>query len=250
MKEVIKIKESQLKKLIHESVRKVLKEIENPIQDYSPFEDYSHELKESYSHKHKCMVKEYVGCTNNNLIVEGSFNRLYQQMSDKDFAIITAYRANFTKNQNIQRNRRLRGILNQCGMGVHQLVGHWQEAPQGKDWKDCDKSELTDVVERSYFVAKPDDMDFEDFKQFIMRCLTIGGVSQDCGIIHQNGDGYYTIDPNGKMDKIAEKLTLNKIAQAYSQYVKRLDLPFVFEGVESPSSIGGYRVFKKNNILY
>ena len=45
-------------------------------------------------------------------------------------------------------------------------------------------------------------------------------------------------------------IPFNKIAQAYSQYVKKMNVPFVFEGVESPSSNGGYRMFSKNNILY
>lgn len=56
--------------------------------------------------------------------------------------------------------------------------------------------------------------------------------------------------PFGDTDKIGDTITSNKIAQAYSQYVKKMNDPFVFEGVESPSSIGGYRMFSKNNILY
>ena len=171
-------------------------------------------------------------------------------MSEKDFAIITAYRKNFTKKENIARNRKLRGILNTSQMGVHQLVGHWMEAPDGKDYKDCSPNELTDVIERSYFIAKPESMSFEVFKKFIINCLTIDGTTQDCGVIHQHGQGYYCIYPNGSMEKIGDKLTLNKIAQAYSQYVKKMDIPFIFEGVESPSSNSGCRMFKMNNILY
>lgn len=215
-----------------------------------PFEDYSHALKESYSNRLKCVVREYVGCSNNNLILEGSFNRLMSQMGERDFAIISAYRNNFTKGENILRNRHLRGVLNASKMGVHQLVGHWQEAPEGKEWNECKPGELTDVIERSYFIAKPEGMPFEEFRGFIADCLTVDGATQDCGVIHQYGQGYYCISPDGGMDKIGDKLTLGKVAQAYSQYVKRMDVPFVFEGVESPSSNGGCRMFKMNNILY
>ena len=218
--------------------------------DFRPFEDYSPTLKQSYSDKFKCMINEYVGCSNNNLIIEGTFKRLVDKMKNKDFAILSAYRNSFTKEQNIKRNRQLRGALDSKKMGVYQLVGHWLEAPDGVPYADAKQNELTDVIERSYFVARPDAMDYEEFKKLIISLLTIDGVTQDCCIIHQNGGGYYCLYSNGNTDKIGDTVTFNKIAQAYSQYVKKIDTPFVFEGVESPSSIGGCRMFSKNNILY
>lgn len=220
------------------------------VKDILPFEDYSTSLKSRHSKPFGCTVKEFKDCGNNNLILEGSFNRLISQMTNKDFAIISAYRHEFSKEENILRNRELRGILNAHRMGVHQLVGHWLEAPAGVDYKDARKEDLTDVIERSYFIAKPDAMEFEDFKNFIIDCLTIGGETQDCGLIHTNGGGYYCLYANGGVEKIGDKLTLNKIAQAYSQYVKRLDIPFVFEGVERPSSNSGMKMFELNRIEY
>ena len=218
--------------------------------NFRPFEDYSPTLKESYSDKLKCMIKEYVGCSNNNLIIEGTFKRLVDKMQNNDFAILSAYRNSFTKEQNILRNRKLRAALDSKKMGVYQLVGHWLEAPDGVSYEDAKQNELTDVIERSYFVARPDTMNYDEFKNLIINLLTIDGVTQDCCIIHQNGGGYYLLYPDGNTEKIGDKITFNKIAQAYSQYVKKMNVPFVFEGVESPSSIGGYRMFSKNNILY
>ena len=215
-----------------------------------PFEDYSHNLKESYSNSYGCMIKEFVNSTNNNLIIEGSFNRLISQMQNKDFAIISAYRHEFDKPQNIKRNRKLRGVLNMKRLGVHQLVGHWREAPKGIPYNQAKESELTDVIERSYFVVKPDDMDYKTFKTIITKCLTIDNETQDSCIIHLNGGGYYCLYQDGSVDKIGDNLTLNKIGQAYSQYVKRLDIPFIFEGVEYPSSISGRRMFNQNGIEY
>ena len=217
---------------------------------FRPFEDYSPTLKQSYSDKFKCMIKEYVGCSNNNLIIEGTFKRLVDKMQNNDFAILSAYRNSFTKGQNIQRNRQLRAALDSKKMGVYQLVGHWFGAPDGVSYEDAKQNELTDVIERSYFVARPDTMNYDEFKNLIINLLTIDGVTQDCCIIHQNGGGYYLLYPDGNTEKIGDKITFNKIAQAYSQYVKKMNVPFVFEGVESPSSIGGYRMFSKNNILY
>ena len=214
------------------------------------FEDYSNSLTSKYSKTFDCMVKEYKDCKNNNLILEGSFNRLMSLMADKDFAIISAYRHEFSKKENILRNRKLRAILNSKNMGVHQLVGHWLEAPNGVDYHDANPEELTDVIERSYFIARPNNVPYEEFKKTIANCLTIDGKTQDCGIIHVHGGWYYCLYPDGSVDKIGEKLSINKIAQAYSQYVKRLDIPFTFEGVERPSSNSGMRVFENNRIEY
>lgn len=207
----------------------------------NPFEDYSTSLIGKYQKVHEAYVYHYADGTNQNLIIEGSFNRLLSQMKEKDFAIITAYRqedANgkpYTKEENIKRNRKLRGILNDNKMGVHQLVGHWRENPNGGDYKDADENVLIDAVERSYFVAKPDSMPFDEFEEIISNCLTVDGETQDSAIICKDGD-INLLYNNGELEKIGDKITLNKINQAYSQYVKKLDIPFVFEGVERPRS--------------
>lgn len=216
-------------------------------------EDYSNELKTTYSSVFKCNVKEYVNCKNFNIIVEGSFNRLLEHLKNKDFAIITAYRNGFSKQDNILRNRKLRSIFNENKMGVHQLVGHWLEAPEGKDYRTCDKSELTDVIERSYLVSKPDDMSFGEFKEFIFECMTIDGVTQDCCVIHEKNGVYYQLTNNNELVEIGKNITFDKIAQAYSEYKvnkKSKNKTFIFEGVESPGSNSGRWMFREHNLLY
>lgn len=49
--------------------------------------------------------------------------------------------------------------------------------------------------------------------------------------------------------KIGTKLSIGKIGQAYSAHVKKLNVPFKFEGKEIPSSISGRMVFKENMIF-
>lgn len=216
------------------------------------FEDYSTTLKKSYSSSYGCIIYEYENCKNNCVILEGSFNRLLNKLHDDDFAILSAYINKFTKKENILRNRKLRKILNDNKMGVHQLVGHWLEAPEGKKYKDCKKSELSDVIERSYVIVRPEEMSYDDFKKLIIELMTIDKITQDCCVIHQNGDSYFLLYPDGTEEKLGDNLTLNKIAQAYSEYVvnKRTRATFVFEGVESPDSNWGYRIFQENMINY
>ena len=210
-----------------------------------PFEDYSTQLKFNSQKKYF----EYINCSNQSIISEGSFNRLLDRMKNNDFAIITAYCSTFTKQENILRNRKLRGILDKNKMGVHQLVGHWQEAPSGIDYKDAKKSELTDSVERSYMVAKPNNMSDEEFKKIIIDCMTIDNETQDA-VIYKHDDVYYVIYNNGEEERIGDKIAVNKISQAYSQYVKRLDTPCIFEGYEEPVTNFGKKMYIEHNILY
>ena len=229
------------------------KELENNDEFYyESFEDYSHILKKSYSQTYKCNIYEYVGCRNNCVILEGTFNKLLTKMEDNDFAIISAYRNKFSKKENIKRNRKLRTILNKKKMGVYQLVGHWLEAPDGKEYDKVDKNELTDTVERSYFITRPDEMSYTDFEKLIVELLTIDDATQDCGLIHKKGSEYFLLYPDGRTEKIGDKLSINKIAQAYSEYIinKKTRATFVFEGIETPDSISGYRIYEKNMIRY
>lgn len=206
-----------------------------------PFEDYSDMIVECKSSGRysgsKCF--KYVNCENNCIISEDSLSMTLTAIKNKDFAILTAYRGNFSKADNIKRNRQLRAILNSNKMGVHQLVGHWQEAPAGKEY---------DVVERSYLVTKPDNMSFEEFKEIIFSLLTIDGETRDAAII-KNDEGIFLLFNNGSLDKIGDDVTLGKINQAYSQHVKN-NMPFVFEGIETPATNFAKQLYTKYNILF
>ncbi|MFW6007947.1 MAG: hypothetical protein ACOCP8_01670 [archaeon] len=186
---------------------------------------------------------------NNNMLTEAGLARVIQKVKqeDNDFAIITAYRDKYSKKENIQRNRKLRSEFNSRKMGVYQLVGHWQECElEDVDYDDCPKDKLVDVVERSYLVIKPKEMQQNDFKELIRKLTST--FNQDASLISLDGN-IYLIEPTDKMSKIGDNVTLGKINQAYSQHVKKMNVPFVFEA-EVPSSNSGRRMFNVNNILY
>lgn len=213
-----------------------------------PFEDYSNNILPVNCSKISGKCFKYSEGINNCIISEDSLSRTLSIIQDKDFAILTAYRANFTKSENILRNRKLRAILNELHMGVHQLVGHWQEAPAGKDYTECLPNELTDVIERSYLVAKPESMSSEEFENIICNLLTIDGETQDAALI-KNENGIFLIYNNGQKEQIGSDVSLGKINQAYSQHVKN-NMPFVFEGIEIPVSNLSKQMYKLHNILY
>ena len=186
---------------------------------------------------------------NNNMLTEAGLSRVIQKISQEknDFAIITAYRDQYSKKQNIQRNRELRSQFNKRRMGVYQLVGHWRECSlEDVDYEDCPADKLVDVVERSYLVTRPGTMTVEEFKSLIQR-LT-GDFDQDASLVSIDGT-IYILESTGKMTKIGSQVSLNKINQAYSQHVKKMNVPFVFEA-EVPTTNGGRQLFKVNGIKY
>lgn len=186
---------------------------------------------------------------NNNLISEAGLSRMLSQIkSDQEFAIITAYRGNYSKEQNISRNRDLRSELNKKRMGPYQLVGHWQECQDSSyDYKNCPKNLLKDVIERSYLVVRPRDMSSEEFREFVVSMLQ--KFEQD-GAVHRSGNDINILQKTGESFKIGSGMSIGKIAQGYSQHVKKTNVPFTFEGVEVPSTNIGRRLFQEAGLSY
>ena len=208
--------------------------------DFYAFEDYSQEI-DYKNHKWK-------DCTNTVMICEDSLRRTLEIIQNRSFAILTAYRAKFNKEENILRNRKLRAFLNQNRMGVHQLVGHYREDQRDGTFKDS--------IERSYLVEKPDDMTDKDFCDIVIGCLTIDGETQDTALIRfeSKGNDIYLVDINGKLMKIGSKLNFNKdaikLSNAYSQHVKKMDVPFMFDGEEVPQSNMGKMLYEKEGYVF
>ena len=184
------------------------------------------------------------------MISEAGLSRVLSRVDKaEDLVIITAYRSNLSKKENINRNRALRGELNKRKMGAYQLVGHWQECQNPNiEYSDCPKDQLVDAVERSFLVIKPDDMTSKDFLGFLVRMAK--KYDQD-GIVYKHDNEYTIVNKRGATEfKIGTNVGVGKLGQAYSQYVKKLDVPFIFEGIDVPVTNTGKAIFKSNGILW
>lgn len=187
---------------------------------------------------------------NTNLISESGLSRVIDHLENRPFAIITANRGEYDAKENERRNKELRNVLNQNKMGSHFLIGHWQECQDSsiEDYTKCPKDQLVDVVENSFLFPKPNGMDDETFIKFV---ASLNKKFEQDGAVVKLGDGSINIvDKIGGIFKIGNKTTLGKISQAYSQYVKKLDMPFVFEGVQIPATNIGKQLFTENKLLY
>tara|TARA_Y100000034_G_scaffold6220_1_gene6826 strand:+ start:2390 stop:3091 length:702 start_codon:yes stop_codon:yes gene_type:complete len=191
---------------------------------------------------------------NNNAITEAGLARIIQKVKvdQEDFIIITAYRGEFDKKENIARNRDLRGWFNRQEMGVYQLVGHWRECSiENVPYDQCPANKLVDVVERSYLAVRPDTM---STKEFFSKCKFLTKKwKQDGSVIRIQelfGDEIQILEKSGNTFGIGSGISLGKISQAYSQHVKKLNTPFVFEGVEVPSTNFGKQIAEKYSFNY
>jgi len=191
---------------------------------------------------------------NNNAITEAGLARIIQKVKvdQEDFIIITAYRGEFDKKENIARNRDLRGWFNRQEMGVYQLVGHWRECSiENVPYDQCPANKLVDVVERSYLAVRPDTMSTKDF---FSKCKFLTKKwKQDGSVIRIQelfGDEIQILEKSGNTFGIGSGISLGKISQAYSQHVKKLNTPFVFEGVEVPSTNFGKQIAEKYSFNY
>lgn len=176
-------------------------------------------------------------------ISEASLSRLWTKARTHDFAILTAYRAGNDKQRNVALNRDLRHELNSHRLGPIPVIGHWQECQlmdrngEPLDWKQCPKDKLVDVVERSYFTARSESITPDVFATIIFNLGT--KYKQDGVVIKVDSLGLHGVyNPRNRSElvKFSKGIGMNQVAQAYSRHVKKTNVPFVFEGIEVPSS--------------
>lgn len=164
---------------------------------------------------------------------ESGLSRLVRQIeSHQDWAVITAYRNQYSEDENEQRNAKLKAILDRNHLGPEELIGHWRECQlDGVEWDQCPPDKLVDVTERSFFIVRPQHMDQGEFKGFVM--FLIENFDQD-GAMVSFDDDVFILQHDGSTIDIGDNLKLDKMGQAYSQHVKDRDHPFVFEGLTKP----------------
>ncbi len=197
----------------------------------------------------------YTNSDNVNIISEAGLSRLLSKYDNGKgvFAIISAYRnekngKKLSKKDKIVLNRELRTKLNLLKMGVYQLVGHWKECSDPDiEYNECPKNMLIDVIERSYLVPKNPSFTDDEFEEIILKLIK--RYDQDSSLLYRDGMSYL-LYKTGKKEEKGKNISLGKISRAYSQHIGKMNTPFVFEGIEQPSSISGAKVMKNEGIRY
>lgn len=154
-----------------------------------------------------------------------------------------------TEKDNRARNRELLNTLNAKKMGAYRLVGYFQYPPEGMNYEDARKEGklLPASREESFFVIKPQNMDYEEFKSMVSD-LALKEYAQTSYIIC-DGNEIFEISSTGQRS-LGNKLIMSKIEQAYSRMRGHGDMPFVFAGMSTPTDMGQMRYFASIGLVW
>lgn len=78
--------------------------------------------------------------------------------------------------------------------------------------------------------------------------MTIDGLIQDAYILKDTD--VRLVYNDGTTDVIGSDVSFNKIAQAYSQYVLNIEMPFVFDSLKQPNGNMDRLAMKRQGLLW
>jgi hypothetical protein len=159
-------------------------------------------------------------------INEASLGRVYQHIiknASKSFAIITAFRAEYTKKQNLQRNKSLQGSVRSLGHGFFKVKGYWVECQNSDlEYSKCPDDMKVRVVEDSLFVPNITKKQAVKLaKKYDQDAIIYSG--------EETNEKVELISKSGSSIMKLGKFSPSKIAQAYT-HIKGNS--FTFEGFE------------------
>lgn len=140
------------------------------------------------------------------IITETSLSRVWQHVKGpRPFAIITAFRGEFTREDNIKRNKKLAADIRNLGYGFFFLDGFWIEN-QGTP-------EERKVSEDSLFVIGREDSD----REFIKNMVALGRENNQDGVLVKTTDGIKIYDKNGDITYELNNFEPGKAGEMYSK---------------------------------
>lgn len=161
-------------------------------------------------------------------IHEASLGRIWQHVNNKDtaFAIITAFRDEYTLSQNRRRNAQLKNAIRSNGFGFVKIIGSWIEN-QGTE------NEIK-VTEESFFITSENGSELKGFiKKMIKK------YDQDAAVFRNSDtkDGKAILINNNMSETPLGRLVPGKEGDFMSRIKgKGPNAKFVFEYLERDKS--------------
>jgi hypothetical protein len=158
------------------------------------------------------------------------------------FAILTAFRGEHSREENLERNKVLQSNIRKEGFGFFKLEGYWVEN-KGTE------NEL-DVVEDSFFISLPANTPNAQQKLVDFTLSQVKQFNQDGAVVKLNPiDNVVSIlGKDGGTFNIGS-FSPQKIAQAYSK-LKKENRTFVFESAQAPKSWINAVYEQKLNLIF
>lgn len=175
----------------------------------------------------------------NNTIKESTLSRIYQHTLEREVGIVTAFRARYSKSENISRNRQLAGMIRDAGFGFIKLEGHWVEGHGTEQAKDTFEESLLVIGDQHSgglrgFLRKCGAEFNQDailFKPFDSENAVLIGTSGE------DEDGNEVKFPGLGKEVVAGRWHPSKIGEFYSKL--RNGRTFVFEGTKNVPNVFG-----------
>ena len=170
---------------------------------------------------------------------ESSLSRLYRHMQEHESAALSAFRNEFTKQENLERNRELKAELLGRGYGITRILGSYIE--------NFETPKAIEVAEESFFVSnRKEDPDFaleiaklgEDFDQDSVLIVDKG--AQDAYLLGTSPEGEFP--QYGKKDSVGA-LKMGDEAEFMSRVSGR---PYTFNPKEMNEELEVFENLSRN----
>jgi len=153
-------------------------------------------------------------------VQEASLSRVWQHaQSDRPIALLTAFRGEYDREENVRRNKQLAATIRKLGYGFFFVDGYWIEN-QGTP-------EEVHVAEDSLFVIAPEGTD-EKFRQ---QMIELGTSYNQDGVLIKDNKGAKVYDKSGDEMFDVGTLSPGKAGEIYTKLRNnKKSNTFVFEG--------------------
>jgi hypothetical protein len=153
-------------------------------------------------------------------VQEASLSRVWQHaQSDRPIALLTAFRGEYDREENVRRNKQLAATIRKLGYGFFFVDGYWIEN-QGTP-------EEVHVAEDSLFVIAPEGTD-EKFRQ---QMIELGASYNQDGVLIKDNKGTKVYDKSGDEMFDVGTLSPGKAGEMYTKLRNnKKSNTFVFEG--------------------
>lgn len=162
----------------------------------------------------------FYGDNMNAQLLEASLSRVWQHArSDRPIALLTAFRGEYDKETNIQRNKELAATIKNMGVGYFFVDGYWIEN-EGTDRE-------IKVSEDSIFAIGKEGTDAE----FLDTMVKLGAKYGQDGVLVKTKDGAKVYDQSGNVSFDVGSLSPGKAGEIYTRLRNnKASNTFVFEG--------------------
>ena len=164
-----------------------------------------------------------------NYLYESSLSRI-KRHSENGFFTLSAFRGEFTEEENLERHNNLKKDIRNYGLGYIEQYGGYVETR--------DDGTKVPVKELSLFVPYDNKMDIEEFKNV---AKTLADKYNQEAYILCDPDNHKIIMYEGSNTYDLGKFNVNKMGEYWSLLKKgshgKRDIKYVFEGITVPSNV-------------